>query len=342
MGKIVLESLKASPDAARVMANAIVWDNHGCMPLRPGDEAFLGQLERYRNAGVDVVSINVGFDVMPWGNTVSMLALFRAWVRRHSEDYALAGSVADIELIREQGKLAVLFDIEGGSALNGQLSMVELYYELGVRWMLIAYNKNNALGGGCQDEDTGLTPFGRAVLNEMARVGMVICCSHTGFRTSMQVMEGASSPVIYSHSNPSGVWRHKRNICDQAIDACAATGGVIGINGLGVFLGEYDGDADSRTETIVRHIDYVVQRVGVDHVGLALDYEFDLSDHYEFLAANPEMYPLDDYPRRPPRMVEPEQVPDITERLLGLGYSAADATKILGGNHVRIARQVWK
>ena len=67
--------------------------------------------------------------------------------------------------------------------------MVELYRDLGVRWMLIAYNQNNSLGGGCQDDDQGLTDFGRRVLDEMARVGMVTCCSHTGFRTTMEVME---------------------------------------------------------------------------------------------------------------------------------------------------------
>jgi membrane dipeptidase len=81
----------------------------------------------------------------------------------------------------------VLFDIEGGSALDGQLDSVEKFYNLGVRWMLIAYNRSNLLGGGCSDDDTGLSTFGRQVIDEVAHVGMVVCCSHTGFRTTLDV-----------------------------------------------------------------------------------------------------------------------------------------------------------
>src|SRR3982074_1552041 len=101
--------------------------------------------------------------------------------------------------------------------------MVSLYYDLGVRWMLFAYNLNNALAGGCQDNDGGLTDFGRQVLREMERVGMVVCASHIGERRAMEILETASKPVIFSHSNPRSVWGHARNIGNDAIRACAAT-----------------------------------------------------------------------------------------------------------------------
>ena len=327
-----------STEAQQILNGSLVWDNHGCMPLRGHDTAFLPQLKRYHDAGVNVVSLNVGFDAMPWENTVLVMANFRHWVREHSNDYLLIESTDDIERARNEGKLGVCLDLEGGCVLNDQLSMVELFYDLGARWMLIAYNQNNSLGGGCQDDDKGLTAFGRTVLDEMTRVGLVACCSHTGYRTTMDVMEYSTVPVIFSHSNPLGLWEHKRNITDDAIRACAGTGGVICINGVGIFLGEND----SRTETIVRHIDYVVQLVGPEHVGLGLDYVFDMEELNEYVRQNPETFPPEGGYADGVKFVEPEQTPEIADALLKLGYAEGDLKKILGENHLRIAKQVWK
>lgn len=319
------------------ITDALIWDNHGCMPLRPDDESFLPQLRRYREAGVHVVSLNAGFDAVPWDNTLRMLAHFRRWIRQHDDEYCLVATVDDILAARAGGKLSVCFDIEGGSALGGQLSLVSTYYDLGVRWMLIAYNRNNALGGGCMDDDQGLTGFGRDVVDEMNRVGMVVCCSHTGFRTTMDVMERSRRPVIFSHSNPLGAWQHQRNISDEAIRACAATGGVIGINGIGDFLGRND----ARTETIVRHVDYVAQLVGAEHVGLALDYVFDQQELLDYFKAHPEVFPDQEIYAEGIRMVAPEQIPEIAAGLARLGYGDEDLRAVLGGNHLRVARHCW-
>ena len=325
----------AAKRAQAVLAKTLVWDNHGCMPLRPDDERFLPQLERYRKAGVRVVALNVAFDGVPWEQTFRMLAAFRHWIRRHGRQYRLVETAVDLRA--DDRRLGVFFDIEGGSALAGQLSLVELYRDLGVRWMLIAYNRNNALGGGCQDDDRGLTRFGRAVVREMERVGMTVCCSHTGHRTTMDVMRMAKRPVIFSHSNPLSVWQHKRNIRDAAIRACAATGGVVGVNGIGMFLGQND----NRSETVARHIDYVAQLVGVEHVGLGLDYVFDTQELEEYLAANPQLFPAEEGYATGLRMVLPEQVPEVAAELLRLGYRMADVAKVLGGNFLRVARRNW-
>jgi membrane dipeptidase len=142
-------------------------------------------------------------------------------------------------------------DIEGAKAIDDQVSLIQFYYDLGVRWMLIAYNRANLAGGGCLEEDTGLTEFGAQAIDEMARVGMVTCCSHTGERTSLEVIEHSKSPVIFSHSNPRALLDHPRNIRDHVIRACAAKGRLIGINGVGVFLGPND----TRSEMVARHID---------------------------------------------------------------------------------------
>jgi membrane dipeptidase len=325
----------ADSRTARAISEGLAWDNHGCMPLRPLDDDFLPQLRRYAKAGFRVVGINVGFDAVPWAETLRMLASFRGWIAKHPKQYALLSTPGDLS--RLQGRLGLFFDIEGGSALNEQLSMVELYRDLGVRWMLIAYNKNNALGGGCQDADRGLTKFGRQVIKEMNRVGMTVCCSHTGYKTTMDVMRGAARPVIFSHSNPLGVWRHKRNIRDEAIKACAATGGVVGINGIGLFLGKND----TRSETVAAHIDYVVQLVGADHVGLGLDYVFDTAELEEYLRANPKIFPPEEGYGGTFQQVAPEQLPEIVDGMFARGYTLSDVRKIIGGNFRRIARETW-
>src|SRR5262249_2279560 len=150
-------------------------------------------------------------DVTSIEANVRQIAQFRHWVRAHSDRFSLVTDVKSIHRAKTEGKLAVAFDLEGGVGLGGQLDMVSLYYDLGVRWMLIAYNRNNALGGGCQDNDSGLTKFGRSVITEMERVGMVVCCSHTGYRTAREVLDFATKPVIFSHSNVRTLREHPRN-----------------------------------------------------------------------------------------------------------------------------------
>lgn len=324
--------------AAAVLASNLVWDNHVCMPLRPHDQAFLPELERWRQIGADVVFLNVGFG--DWGieEHVRTLANFRRWLQLHPDRYVIIDIVDDIDRARASGRLAIGFDIEGANAIDDQTSLIQLYYDLGVRWMLIAYNRNNRVGGGCQDDDTGLTAFGREVIDEMARVGMVACCSHTGFRTTMDVMEYSSNPVILSHSNPRALHEHPRNVTDEAMLACARTGGVVGLNGIGIFLG----DNDISTDTFVRHVDYVVELLGPDHVALGIDYAVDQKEVDEHIAKMRTTFPPGLGYERGVRMVPPEQLPEIVERLLQLGYSEDSLRGLLGANLLRVAKTVWK
>ena len=323
--------------AARLHQAALVWDNHGCLPIRC-DESFLPEISRYRAAGVDMVSINVGFGDMPWQRHIEMQAHYRQWLAARPEEIVLARSVADIERAKEQGKLAVAFDIEGAGAIQDQLSLIQLYYDLGVRWMLIAYNQNNPAGGGCHDEDPGLSPFGRRMVEEMARAGMVVCCSHTGYRTTLDAIAHSPVPVILSHSNPRANWEHPRNVPIEILDACAKGGGVVGINGIGIFLGEND----CSSEAILRAIDCAVQRIGADHVGLGLDYAFDQEEVAEYVRANRDIFPPGAGYDSGIRMAPPEQMPEITEALLKRGYAERDIRAILGENFLRVAKQVWR
>lgn len=333
-----ITSAVVSPRAQELLARHLVWDNHACMPLRPGDERFLPQLERHRAIGADVVIVNVGFGQHSIEEHVRMLASLRDWFARHADRYRLIGTVDDIALARSEGKLAIGFDIEGARAVDDQLSLVQLYYDLGVRWMLLAYNQNNLAGGGCQDEDAGLSDFGRRLLQEMASVGMLACCSHTGYRTAREAIDASPTPVIFSHSNPRALRDHPRNIPDDLIRACAARGGVIGINGIGIFLG----DNDASSAALARHVQYVADLVGVEHVGLGLDYTFDKEEVDDYVLAHPEIFPPHLGYGAGMRMVEPEQLPELADILLARGFSDEQLAAVLGGNWMRLARQVWR
>ena len=324
--------------AAGRLASMLVWDNHACMPLTPHDTSFLPQLQRHRDAGADVVMVNVGFGDDGVEAHLRVLAAMRAWLAANARDYRLIQSVDDIEIARAQGQLAVGFDIEGANAVGDQLSLLELYRDLGVRWMLLAYNRNNRAGGGCQDEDTGLTVFGRRMLHEMARVGIVACCSHTGYRTAREAIDESPTPVIFSHSNARALVDHPRNIPDDLIRACAARGGVVGVNGIGIFLG----DNDASVANVARHVLHMLDLVGPSHVGLGLDYIFDSSELAAEIAANPDKFPPHLGYSAGIAMTPPEELPELAEELSRRGVDDASLALVFGGNWLRVAQAVWR
>lgn len=326
-----------SARAATLHREALVWDNHGCMP-HTNCEEFLPQLERYRNGGVDVAVINLadadhGLDAL-----MRLAATIRHFVKRHPEHYVLVSSVADIFAARAAGRLAILFDLEGLYAIGDQLNLLELLFDLGVRCMSMVYNRRNLVGSGCHDDrDDGLTPFGLRVVEEMDRIGIIKCCTHTGYRTARDVIDASSRPVIFSHSVPLAIRSHPRNIPDELVRACTAGGGVVGINGIGIFLGDNDNSLDA----MVRAIDYTVQLVGPGHVGLGLDYVFDQQGMNKLLSENAHIWPTD-YGYYPGiRFFAPDDLPQLTDALLGSGYADDDVRAILGGNWMRVAQQVW-
>jgi membrane dipeptidase len=331
--------IEANSTTARQLIDAVpVWDHHACLPLRPNDPAFLPQLARHKAAGFDAITVNIGFGEQGPEEHLRMIAALRHWLVARPEEYLLLMEADDVERARSTGRLAVGFDIEGANAVGDQLSLIQLYYDLGVRWMLMAYNTSNRAGGGCQDEDGGLTNFGRAMVAEMERVGMLLCLSHTGHRTVREVIAMATQPLIFSHSNCAALHPHPRNIPDELIRACAATGGVVGINGVGIFLGKND----ISSETYARHVDHVVQLVGPAHVSIALDYVFDMRELEEHLEKMKGTFPPGLGYEMGARFVPPEQLEEIVVTLQGWGYSDADLTALLGGNLLRLAKQVWK
>jgi membrane dipeptidase len=323
------------PGPLEAGSHRLIWDNHSGFDPRPNYD--LAHLEEWRRAGVDYLSIDVGYDVLPWTMAVQNLGSYITWLEKRPDKFVLVRSADDVVRAKQAGKMAITFDLEGMGALNGDAHLVSLYYRLGVRQMLIAYNRNNLAGGGCHDDDHGLTGFGREVIGEMERVGMVLDCSHSGHRSTMEAMKMSRHPVVFSHSNPKALRAHGRNITDDQIRACAATGGVVAINGIGLYLPVRKSTARAMIDCIV----YVRGLVGVEHVGIGLDYSPQTTEQQ--IVDHPEFWPPAEYPPHwPMKDVGPEVLPELTAGLTAQGWSAADLDKLLGGNFLRVARAVWK
>jgi membrane dipeptidase len=319
----------------------INWEAHACLPLHP--KADFAPIDRLRGAGVNYVSINIGMDMNPVSQVMSVIAGFRATIAAQPERYVLAGSVQDIERAAANGKLAIGFDLEGAMPLLEQPEMVALYRDLGVRQMHLAYNRNNSVAGGCHDVEQGLTQLGHRVVAAINAAGVLMDCSHTGRRCSLDIMAASEQPVIFSHSNPLALVEHGRNVTDEQIRACAATGGVVCVSGVSIFL-------DSRTPTaddVARHAAYVASLVGVAHVGIGVDISF----HQSELNDNPpgDFDPAYWWPKSAGynRGVSRSTYPPVESwkvlgaALQGTGMTAQEAALVLGGNMMRVAGQVW-
>lgn len=323
-------------------ANASLrWEAHTCLPLHP--QASLEPLERYRALGVHFVSINVGMDMNPVSQILPVIAAFRARLNAQPERYLIPKTVSDIEAARDTGRLAVGFDLEGALPLLGTPEMVALYRDLGVRQIHFAYNRNNPVAGGCHDLPQGLTALGKRMVAAVNDAGVLMDCAHTERRSSLDIMGTSRHPVIFSHANPLALVDHGRNISDEQISACAATGGVVCISGVSKFLGvEQPGAHD-----IARHVAYIAERVGPQHVGLGLDIGF-------------VQLGLDDNPPAPfdpdhwwpasagygqgiqdIRYTPVETWTQLPEALRAIGMNGTEVDGVLGNNLVRVARHVW-
>ncbi len=320
----------------------MIWDAHECLPLHP--DADFEAIDRLRQLGVSYVSINVGMDMNPVSQVMSTIAGFRSTIAQRADHFRIAQSLDDVRGAAEGGYIAIGFDLEGSMPLLDRPEMVPLYASMGVRQIHFAYNRNNSVAGGCHDGEQGLTPLGHRMVEAVNSAGMLMDCSHTERRSTLDIMGASSKPVIFSHANPDALVTHGRNITDEQIRACAATGGVICLTGIDVFVGSPSPTA----EDLARHAAYVADLVGPDHIGFGFDCSF-VQPH------------LDD---RPPGDYDPKYWwPDeagyaddvlsslgnvpieawamMTAALEAVGFTASEIEGALGANMVRVASQVW-
>jgi membrane dipeptidase len=318
----------------------INWDAHFCLPLHP--QADFSPLSQLQAAGVNYVSVNVGMDMNPLSQVMSVIAGFRATIAANPERYRLVSGVDEVIQAAADGALAIGFDLEGAMPLMEQPEMAAVYARLGVRQMHFAYNRNNSVADGCHDTARGLTLLGRRVLEAVNDAGIIVDCAHTGRLCSLEIMAASSKPVVFSHANPFGLLPHGRNVTDEQIQACAATGGVVCISGLSWFIG-----SDQPTAAdVARHVAYVADLVGVAHVGIGLDIcisEQDLDDR-----------PPGDFDRtywwpetagyragRAPAYTPPDVWKSLPLELRKLGMAPSEIEQVLGRNMLRVARSTW-
>lgn len=337
--------MTSSPRPSSLSEIASLSDAVLCDILFPPPPAGLDvELESRRNTGFSYTSLTMSLDseASP-AHVYSRLAKMRHELSQHPDKIVLAAGVADIRAAKKSGKLAIGFHFQGTEAVGRDLANVGAYYQLGVRWMLLAYNFQNNVGVGCiegEKNDIGISQFGRDLIAEMNRVGMFVDCSHSGYRTTMDAMSVSTKPCIFSHSNPRTLFDHPRNIRDDQIRMCAQTGGFIGINGVGPFMGE---PREVSIDTVVRHLDYVVELVGPKHVALGLDYMTPLHrqamfDYYKGDVSKVGLRPED----RPWGFFSPTDTPLLLSKLLAKGYPQEALRGIMGENFLRVAAQVWR
>ncbi len=244
-----------------------------------------------------------------------------------SEDFRLATRAGDIEEAKSQGKTCALLSIEGGEAVEGSLSLLRGYYRLGVRAMGLTWNQRNDIADGVGEKSagSGLTDFGISLVKEMERIGMLVDVSHLSESSFWGVAKVAERPFIASHSNCKAVASNRRNLTDEQIEALAKKGGVIGVVFCPAFV---DDNRDNVSlKRICDHIDHLKSVAGVDHIGLGSDF-----DGYGSPLGGPDA----------PKVVmkDVSEMPKITEELVSRGYTEEEIKKILGGNWLRVYREV--
>jgi membrane dipeptidase len=277
----------------------------------------------------------------------------------HKDQMELATTAADIRRIVKAGKISVFLTVEGGHTIDDDLRVLRMYYQLGVRSMTLTHSRNNNWADSATDKPVhnGLTDFGREVVREMNRLGMLVDVSHVADKTFYDTLSVTSKPVIVSHSSMRAISPVPRNVTDEMLWALAKNGGVIGISFGEGFINPKDAEALEsaiKTETtgpaltgralddyaaedvrnlfgtrvkvaatvadVVDHIDHAVRIAGIDHVGIGSD--------FDGVSGPPNG--LDDV----------SKMPALIEVLLQRGYAERDVKKILGENYLRVIREV--
>jgi membrane dipeptidase len=314
----------------------LLWDQHTCLPLKTDTE--IDPLTRYQRGAGTLLSVNAGYSPHNFNDAVALLHHYRAAIAAHPS-FELAADIGDVDSATRAGRIAVVFDLEDSRPLDDDLGNLQKLADLGVRTLLPTYNNANRAGSGCLDHtDSGLTAWGRALVAELNAVGVVPDASHCSVRTGLDMCEASTGPVVYSHSCMRTVWDHPRNITDDQARACAETGGVVGITGVGIFLGPNT----PTLEAMTRHLEYAVDLIGIEHVGVSTDFSFDAGDFNDELQRNPHLFD-DSYTRWGPiQWMPPETFLRLGEHLRGRGWSAGDINAVLGGNFYRVARRAWR
>ena len=317
-------------------------------------------LAAWRQSGLTFIFQNAGVECQSPKYIIKRLANFTYVTDMLSPDVRKAVKAEDIVRAKEQDQHCLGFScngvplVEDWVSVEDELRYIKVFYNLGCRMMHLTYNRRNMIGDGCMEPDNaGLSDFGRAVVAEMNRVGVLIDVAHSGHKTSLEAACASNMPVVASHSSCFALSNHLRGKPDKVIKAIADTGGYIGICCIPRFIG-LGGDINA----FLDHIDYVVKKFGADYVTIGTDHA------YRPARAENENKAIPHRPARPrwenhwsndptisdPQWQKPEQKasmawtnwPLFTVGMVKRGYSDKDIKKILGGNVLRVLKAITK
>lgn len=336
-----------SPAASRIHQTAILFDGHNDLPwelrsqglsslngidLRQQQPKMHTDLPRLREGGVNAQfwSVYVPADTMDTGDallqTLQQIELVHALIRAYPEALAAADTADDVEQIVSTGRIASMMGVEGGHCIENELSNLSRLYKLGCRYMTLTHSRSLTWADSATDDALagGLSDFGEEVVREMNRLGMLVDLSHVSPATMKHTLRITKAPVIFSHSSARAICDHPRNVPDDVLPLVRENGGVIMVNFFSAFIVptaqlEQNPLARGTIHDVVDHIDYLAQKVGVEHVGIGSDY--------------------DGVPRLPTQLESVATYPRITELLLQRGYTEQDLHRILGGNVLRALRE---
>ena len=331
-----------------------------------GSDRTSAAIGEYRRGGADVWQFS--------DNIIDLEYLqgLQDFADRNSSRIALAKSYADILAAKRAGKVAMVvgcqectvFEPEWKDnyqkkptdwSVNPPVTTVAAYHDKGLRIANLAYNLANFFGGGCLDATTPLSRAGQFLVGQLQEIGILVDCSHSSERTSLDIVKIATRPVVCSHSNPAALVDNPRNVSDRLIEGIAKTGGLIGVNALNfclVWNRKYASRADhgpfpplAGLSKYVDMIDYLRRLVGIDYIGIGSDFGAS-----KFVAPPPSksfLYPPEMTYNQPNGLQyvsdfnRASQLPNLRTELRSRGYSSVDIAKICGGNWMRVFRQAW-
>ena len=300
----------------------------------------------------NVTAINA--TIATWENFRETMDHISRWQSRFSEydaDLLQVHSVEDIERAKREGLVGVILGFQNASPIENDLDRLALFRQLGVGVIQVTYHERNLLGNGCYERrDDGLSNFGVDAVKEMNQAGILIDLSHVGVRTTMETIELSEVPVACTHANARSYYDVPRNKTDDALKLMADKGGVVGATCITSFLRTR---AESTLEDYIDAIDHLVELVGVDHVGIGTDFTQDQPSSFwtyigsqqgtkfpsTFADGSVDHAKVDFYPKG---LETPGQMPNIAVALTGRGYREDDVVKVLGGNWLRLLREVWR
>ncbi len=328
----------------------------------------VGEIFEYRREGhewtayeaMSVANIDVVFDNFMDGTALITSKAGWKWLdiihdigmrfcdMAHQKMLFRAETIDDFHAARETGRIALVPCLEAATPIENEIDRVDILYGFGIRVMGIAYSEANALGSGLKERnDGGLTDFGRRVVRRMNKLGMAIDVAHCGDRTSLDTIEESEKPVFITHAGARALWNTNRMKPDEVIMACAAKGGVIGIEAAPHTTLTAKHPLHS-VESFMEHFEYCVNLVGIDHVAIGPDTLFGdhVGLHHAFagqlsIASAHAGMKFDEVEFVKGIENPAEGFPNVVRWLVKHGYRDEDIEKILSGNVVRVLRQAW-